>query len=95
MTFIAENTERLHLLEKSLELEEKQKKRLHDLSIQRQKESEEAKRKALLQGNQTNSSILDQEEAQRKELMATLIRDETPSNGPVVKVLTNVQGIGI
>ena len=56
---------------------------------------EDADRKKLLQENSNNSnvsSILDLEDIQRKELVDTMVKTSTPSNGPVVKVLTNVQG---
>lgn len=92
---IQENTERLNLLEKSLALEEKQMKRVMELSIQKKKDMEDADRKKLLQENSNNSnvsSILDLEDIQRKELVDTMVKTSTPSNGPVVKVLTNVQG---
>ena len=54
---------------------------------------EEANRKQLLEGQvTTTASALDLEEAQRKELVDTMVRESAPSNAPVVKVLTNVHG---
>ena len=90
---IEEYTERLDLLEKTLQLEERQHRRLQDLATQKEKEEEEAKKKELFEG-MTNStlSMLGQEEVQRKELVEAMIQQSTPANGPVVKVLTNIQG---
>ena len=63
------------------------------MSHTNEKEREEANMALLYQGmSTTTTSLLDQEDAQRKELMDALVRDSTPSNAPVVKVLTNVQG---
>ena len=92
MTFIEENTERLVLLEKTLILEEKQKRRLQDLSLEKHKETEEARRMQLYEGNPASIAILDEEDTQRKLLVDSMVRNSTTSNGPVVKVLTNVQG---
>ena len=89
---IEENTEKLDLLEKTLLIEEKQKKRLQGIMSQNEKEKEEAARIQLFEGNNaTTMSMLDQEESQRKELMDGLIRNSTP-NAPVVKVLNSIQG---
>lgn len=92
---IEENTERLDLLTKTLLVEERQKKRLQELSMKEQKESEEANRRQLFEGTNPNTppSILDQEEANRKELMTEMIRHSSPSDGPAIKVLNNIQGI--
>ena len=93
LLFIEENTERLDLLEKSLQVEQRQKKRLEDLSKQQEKEREEASRRELYDGNKnTTLSNINEEEDQRKELVDAMIRHANPSNGPVVKVLTNVHG---
>ena len=66
---------------------------MEDLSRQKQKELAEAHTLALYEGtlNSTNS-VLEQEEAVRKDLVDAMVNSSTPSNGPVVKVLTNVQG---
>ena len=93
MKSIEENTEKLDLLERTLLVEEKQKKRLQSLAIQNEKEHEEANTKQLFEGHTTTTpTILQQEDVKRKELLDTMIRESTPSNGPVVKVLTSVHG---
>lgn len=80
------------MLEKTLQLEEKQKKRILDWSIQKDKEKEEAKKKELYEGTRsTTLAMIEGEEAQRKELLNAMIQT-TSSDGPVVKVLTNVHG---
>ena len=93
MKSIEENTEKLDLLERTLQVEMKQKKRMEALNVQKNKEVEERNRQQLFEGQtSTPSTILDQEDANRKVLLDAMIRDSTPSNGPVVKVLTNVHG---
>ena len=93
MLLIEETTEKLDLLERTLIVENKQRNRLEALSLQKQKKNEEDDRKQLLDGHTTTPpAILDQEDAQRKVLVEAMIRESTPSNGPVVKVLTNVHG---
>ena len=93
MKSIEENTEKLDLLERTLQVEQKQKKRLEAIAIQKQQQMEEANRRQLLEGHSTSSAaVLDQEDAQRKELVDAMIRESTPSNASVVKVLTNVHG---
>ena len=94
MECIGENSERLELLEKTLVLEQRQKKRMQDLSKQKQKELAEAHTLALYEGTlNSTTSVLEQEDAVRKDLVDAMVKNSTPSNGPVVKVLTNVQGI--
>lgn len=96
MQLLEENTERLDLLERTLVLEQRQRKRLLDVSVQKQKEIEQANRVQLYQGtNSTTNSILNQEEAQRKELVDAMVQNSPPIMTPVVKVLTNLQGITI
>ena len=96
MKCIEENTERMDLLEKTLQVEEKQKKRLLDLTLQREKDQEKANLSKLHEGNMSAStSMLDQEDAQRKHLVDEMVSNTTPSNAPVVRVLTNLQGIYI
>lgn len=98
MKSIEENTERMDLLEKTLEVEEKQKKRLLDLTLQKEKELEKAHQNKLFEGNySTNASVLDEEENQRKQLIDAMVSNNsnTSSNGPVVRVLTNIQGISL
>lgn len=96
MECIAENSERMDLLDKNLALEQRQKKRMHDLSAQKQKEMEQAHTMSLYEGtHNTTQSMLEQEESTAKQLVDAMAETSTPSNGPVVKVLTNVQGKGI
>ena len=45
----------------------------------------------LPEGNSASSSMLDQEDAQRKNLVDNMVQNPN-SNGPIVKVLSNVQG---
>ena len=93
MHSIQENTEKLDLLERTLLVEHKQKKRLEAIAIEKQKEIEEAHRRQMLEGfTNSTAAVLDQEEVQRKELMDSMVRDSTPSNAPVVKILTNING---
>lgn len=93
MQSIEENTERLDLLHKTLELEIKQKKRLMEISSMKQREIADASRTELYEGlNSTTNSMLCQEEAHRKELVDVMVQNSNSSNGPVVKVLNNVQG---
>ena len=98
MKCIEENTERLDLLQKTLLLEEKQKKRLLDLSLEKKNEIVAGNLQKLYEGNNSTNisnttNILDREEAQAKELVNYMVQNSTPSIAPVVKVLTNVQGI--
>ena len=94
MKSIEEDTEHMDLLEKMVELENKQKQRLWDISVQREKDLERDNVTKLYEGTQnpTTSSILDQEEAHAKDLVAAMVSTKTTSNGPIVKVLSNVQG---
>ena len=93
MQSIEENTECLDLLNKTLEVEERQKKRLLEISLKKKKELEEGQMKELFDGfNTTTTSILDQEDAHSKKLVEVMAQNTTPSNGPIVRVVTNVQG---
>ena len=92
MKCIEEYTERLDLLERTLAVEEKRRKRLLELSLAQQKEREKAQRLELIEGNPTSNSLLNQEDTQRKQLVDNMVQNSSPSNGPIVKVLTNVQG---
>lgn len=93
MTSIEENTERLDLMQKTFAVEEKQKKRLLEISLQTEKNMEQANQTRLYEGTTTNDSVLNQEEAHRKELVDAMVQSTTPATAPVVKVLNNVQGI--
>ena len=92
MQSIAENTERLDLLKRTLQVEERQKKRLLDLTNQRKKEMEEADRKNFLEGN-LNTVDFQKEEAERDQLIREMVQNSSKSDGPAVKVLVNIQGI--
>ena len=92
MQSIAENTERLDLLKRTLQVEERQKKRLLDLTNQRKKEMEEADRKNFLEGN-LNTVNFQKEEAERDQLIREMVQNSSKSDGPAVKVLVNIQGI--
>ena len=81
-------------MERTLAVETKQKERLEALSFQKDKEVEKSNTSKLFQGHTTTpSAILDEEDAQRKVLLDAMVRESTASNGPVIKVLTNVHGI--
>lgn len=95
MQSIEENSERLTLLQKTLSVEHRQKKRLLDISIQKERQLEQANTAKLLEGYTnctTTDSILDQEDALRKTLVDAMVKNSTPSDAPTVKVLTNMQG---
>ena len=92
MTSIEEYTERMDLLQKTAIVEAKQKKRIMELQAQKQKKMQEEKMLNLLSGG-TNSSILEQEENQRKMLLDSMVKSATPSTTPIVRVLNNAQGI--
>ena len=92
MQCIAENTERLDLLQKTLTVEQRQRKRLSDLSLEKQKEDEEAQRLSLYEANSSPPSVLDQEDGIRKQLVEEMVKSSTPAIAPVVKCLSNVQG---
>ena len=80
-------------MEKAREVEVKQRQRLQNISMQRQSLIEQTNRLRLFEENNTTAaSILDQEDAQRKQLVDVMVRESTPSNAPVVRVLTNIQG---
>ena len=93
MTCIEENTERLDLMQKTLAVEEKQKKRLMEASIQKEQELQQANIMQLFEGNSTADSVLNQEEAHRKQLVDHMLKNTSPSIAPVVKVVNNVQGM--
>lgn len=93
MKSIEENTEKLDLLERTLTLENNQKKRLQAIALKKQQELDESNRRDLFEGHTTSTAaLLNQEESHRKELMDTMIRESTSSNSTVVKVLTSVNG---
>lgn len=93
MQSIEENSERLDLLQKTLEVEQSQKKRLLNESVRKTKEQEEENRLKLFAGStSTPPSTLNHEEAHSKELVDAMVQNSSPSLAPVVKVLTNVQG---
>lgn len=93
MKLIEENTEQLDLLERAFLLEERQRKRLMDFSIKKENEIGKDKHKTMYEGYiNSTTTLLDQEETQRKSLVDEMVRAATPSNAPTVKVLTNLQG---
>ena len=92
MESIEDCSERLDLLEKTLAVEEKQKKRKLDLAIQKKREDEESSKEQLHQIPPTTQSLLDQEVSHRKSLVDAMVRESSPSNAPVVKVLSNITG---
>lgn len=89
---IEEQSERLDLLEKTILVEEKQKKRISELNSLQNKNKEMEASLNLLDVNGTSSSVLEQEEGHRKMLVDSMNKNSTNSNGPIVRCLTNVQG---
>ena len=94
MKCIEENTERLDLLEKSLLLEEKQKNRLREIDFKKKEEIDASTTMDLYAGN-SNTSLLDEEEAIRKELVEFMAKNSSTPMAPVVRNLTNLQGNSI
>lgn len=92
MKSIEENSERLDLIQKTYLLEQKQKKRLLDLAIQKEREIAEANQKKLYDGTTSSNSLLDQEDAHRKELFQAMNNSSTTALTPVIRVLNNFQG---
>ena len=94
MKLIEENSEKLDLLEKTLIVEERQKQRLAEVSVQNEKEQEIAKSAQLYDENSNSASTasLEQEDRQRKEIVHSMVVNSTPSNAPMVKCMTNIQG---
>ena len=80
------------MLQKTLAVEQRQKQRLIELTMKKERELEEAKKKKMCEVTTISTALMDQEEAQRKDLMNDLVQNSAPGNGPVIKVLTNVQG---
>ena len=91
MTSIQEYSERMDLLQKTAMVEEKQEKRIMELQAQKQKKMQEDKMLNLLSSG-TSSSVLDQEDIQRKMLLDSMVKAATPSTTPMVRVLNNTQG---
>ena len=91
MKCIEENSQRIDLLQKTLALEDRQNLRIYEMNFQKKREMETAKNSKLIDGG-INDSILDQEEAQGRELVHSMVQSSTPTIAPVVRVLTNVQG---
>ena len=93
MKSIEENTEKLDLLERTVLVEEKQKNRLKAIALEKEREIAQSKKRQLLEGHApTSAAMLDEEDNNRRELLDAMNRDSNPSNGPVVKVLSNVHG---
>lgn len=93
MSSIEENTEKLELLKKTFLVEERQKKRIYEMNLLRQKEVEEEKIHKLLEHKATSNSMFQQEDKHRKILVETMVKNANPTNRPIVKVLQNVEGI--
>lgn len=91
MTLIEENTEMIDLWQKTLEVENRQKKRMVDMSSLKEKEKEMEKEAELLQGNSSSHYALEQEESQRKTLVDDMIHKSNSNIGSVVKVLAHTQ----
>lgn len=93
MSSIQENTERLELLKRTFLVEERQKKRIQEMVLLREKEKKKEELQNLLKQSATSNAMFEQEENQRKILVEAMVKSANPSNGPIVKVLNNVQGI--
>ena len=94
MKCIEEHNERLDLLQKTLLVEERQKKRLLDLNIEKHNEIEEANQRKLYEGNTnlTTTSMMDQEDSHSQQLLDEMAKASSTINDPAVKVMTYVQG---
>lgn len=90
MSCITDNSERINLLEKTRDIECRQKKRMADLNDFTDKEKD--KENKLLEVKRSSTYILDQEEENRKMLVVDMNVNATDSVKPIVKVLNNVQG---
>ena len=82
------------MLQKTFALEERQKRRLLEIAIQNESDLETKKNSKLYEANNSNAnhSLLDEEEAQGRELVRSMVQKSTPQIAPVVRVLNNVQG---
>lgn len=92
---VEENWERIDGLEKALAVEQKQQQRLSQLSIERDRDREKARTMELLEGSNssfTSPASLELEEVHRKELVESMLKNVTPSNAPIVKNISNIQG---
>lgn len=84
-----EAAEKLDLLERTLALEQRQKNREQEML--RLKQQDLQQKNAPQHQEASSNSVLFLEEAERKKLAESMVRNPN-SNGPIVKVLNNVQG---
>lgn len=93
---IEESSEKLDLLEKTLLVDERQRQRLLTMTMEKEREREKARTLQLYDGTlYTPSTLFEQEECHRKELVEEMMKSSTPSNMPIVRCINNVQGIYI
>lgn len=94
MGIIEDQSEKLNLLEKTEEIDARRKKKNAAMDELLKKEKEKAEIEKLKQGSMlTSSSQLDQEDSHRRSLIHELQQNSNDSQKPIVKVLTNIQGI--
>lgn len=80
----------MELLQKTLEVEQRQKQRASEISLMRKKEEEKQKELDLMTENDPASNFaLDQEENQRRALLDNMSQNSTPAVASIVKVLNH------
>ena len=62
------------------------------MNLENEKKKEKERVLNLMSENTATNSILGQEEAQRKMLIDDMVKNSSPSDGPVVRVVTHNQG---
>lgn len=89
MTSYEENTEMADLLEKTLEVENRRKKRMAEETLGKKKEEEKQKEIDLLDRSQSSNLMLQQEDSHTKLLVDEMIQKSAPGVAPIVKFLSN------
>lgn len=92
MDNIKDSSEKMDLLQKTADIDNRQKLRKKQMEEEVAKEKEKERDAALVLNQRTSESILNREEAHRKLLVAEMIEKSNEAQGPVVKVLANIQG---
>lgn len=93
MDNISDHTEKLRHFEESLAIDDRQNERAHQQNTLEETEKERDRVKNLMIGNSTMASVLEQEDVLRSSLVHDMNVKADSSIKPVVKVLTNLQGI--
>lgn len=92
MENIEDYTEKLDLMQRTKNIELRQKQRIASMQALAEKEKEKEREKNLIDGFKTTtpSSVLDQEDEQRKKLVHDMNINPSENLRPAVKVLNNV-----